>query len=189
MRPVPVPGAAGDEQARLKEIIIYICQKCQDHPRFGAVKLNKILFFADFVAYARRGKSITGETYFKLPFGPAPKRLIPAVEELKGAGAVIEQERPVFARIQKRLIPLREPDLSLFDGFEISLVDEVIEALKDKDAEAVSELSHTFIGWQLVREREEIPYETVFIRDPNDIVITEQRRRRAEEICKRHGLQ
>jgi len=178
-----------DEHEKLRELILYIAQKCQDHPRFGAVKLNKILFFADFIAYAKRGKSITGETYFKLPQGPAPKKLKPVVEQLTESGQAVEQLRRVLAWSQRRLIPLREPNLSVFSGEEISLVDEVIEALKHKDAKEVSALSHTFAGWKLVPDNEDIPYETVFLRDPADILVTEKQLQQAKAIAKEHGLQ
>ena len=188
MRPGMVKDRDVDEHAKLRELVLYIAERCQEHPKFGAVKLNKILFFADFIAYARRGNSITGETYFKLRNGPAPKQLLRVVAELKASGDVREERRVYAIGIQRRLVALRKPKLALFDGFEISLVNEVIEALKDKDAEEVSGLSHHFIGYKLVQDREEIPYESVFARDPHDIVVTEDHRRRAERIAKEHGL-
>ena len=188
MRPGMLRDRDADEHEKLRELILYIADRCQEHPKFGAVKLNKILFFADFIAYARRGNSITGETYFKLRNGPAPKRLLRVVAELKASRDVREEQRPYAIGVQKRLIALRKANLALFDRFEISLVDEVIEALKDKDAEEVSGLSHRFIGYNLVGDREEIPYESVFARDPDDIVVTEDHRRRAERIAKEHGL-
>ncbi|MFH1686579.1 MAG: type II TA system antitoxin MqsA family protein [bacterium] len=43
----------------------------------GAVfktKLNKLLFYADFLHFKRHGESITGAVYAALPFGPVPER-------------------------------------------------------------------------------------------------------------------
>ena len=45
---------------KFKELVLHISQKCADDPSFGAVKLNKILFFADFASSAHYGTPITG---------------------------------------------------------------------------------------------------------------------------------
>lgn len=42
-----------DPDRRLAELILYIAEKCERDPNFGATKLNKILTFADFSAYLR----------------------------------------------------------------------------------------------------------------------------------------
>ena len=65
------------EDARLRELILLICKGSEGDPRFGAVKLNKLLFYCDFSAYAKLGKSITGQEYLALPEGPALKKLKP----------------------------------------------------------------------------------------------------------------
>ena len=179
----------GEDHTKLKELILYISQKCQDHDKFGKIKLNKILFYADFVSYARRGRSITNETYFKLPMGPAPKKMKPVADEMEKSGDMVLQKRFSLSKPQERWIPMREPRLEEFDGFEISLVDEVIDALKDRNADQVIELSHQFMGWQLVREREDIPYQTVFLRDPDEVLVTEERKKRAKELIDTYRLQ
>src|SRR6266498_2034018 len=69
-----------DCEERLREMILYICAKCADDPAFGATKLNKILWFSDFLAYFQRGVPITGVAYQRLSRGPAPKRLVPVRE-------------------------------------------------------------------------------------------------------------
>ena len=119
------------EHARLKELILYISAKCFDHRKYGATKLNKILFFSDFIAYERFGKSITDEEYFKLPWGPAPRYLVPVRDDMKACRELEIAKIEILGKVQERPVPLREPDLSLFEPHEISLVDEVIEILKD----------------------------------------------------------
>ena len=52
-----MPGLDGE--VRLLELILYVAEKCQDDPKFGATKLNKILWWADFLAYAQHGTPIT----------------------------------------------------------------------------------------------------------------------------------
>jgi hypothetical protein len=153
------------ELAKFKELILYVAQKSESDPYYGAVKLNKILFFSDFLAYGKLGHPITGETYRKRQYGPAPTDLLQIREQMIEAKEAAMKRRDHFGNMQERLEALREPDLSLFGGAEIAIVDEVLEQLRGKNATEVSELSHRFSGWQDAQDDEIIPYQTVFISD------------------------
>ena len=72
-----------DPDRRLAELILYIAEKCERDPNFGATKLNKILAFADFSAYFETGRPITGAEYMRTPQGPVPRRLPPVRAELE----------------------------------------------------------------------------------------------------------
>src|ERR1022692_2993279 len=113
-----------DGNARLRELILYISQKCSGDPTFGATKLNKILFYSDFFSYYRFGKPISGIEYQRLPNGPAPKQLIPVREKMLSDGDVAIQKTSFFNKQQHRCIPLRDPNLSNFNGQDIALIDE-----------------------------------------------------------------
>jgi len=158
---------------KFKELILYIAQESESDPNFGATKLNKILFFCDFLAYRAHGKSISGQRYFKLPYGPAPRALKPAISELVAEEACIEVERNHFGRPQKRIIVRREANVEAFTSTEVVLVGRVIRALWDNSAQGVSNLSHHFIGWQAAGDLEDIPYETIFLGDPRRFSLTE----------------
>ena len=60
------------------ELIVLIASLSRDDPAFGDVKLNKLLFFSDFLAYTNLGQPITGAEYQKLDFGPARRTGSPA---------------------------------------------------------------------------------------------------------------
>ena len=152
-----------DSDQRLKELILYVADRCESHATFGATKLNKILFYADFVAFARLGRPIAGAEYQKLDNGPAPRRLVPLRNELTRTGEAVVREKTAYARTQKRLVPLRQPQLGLFTTAEIAVVDEVIEALENRTASEVSQLSHQLAGWQLAEDGETIPYHSVLL--------------------------
>ena len=172
-----------EEHAKLKELILYIANKLVEHPKFGATKLNKILFYSDFIAYAKLGKPITGEKYFKLDNGPVPKSLVQVREELETSNDIVYYVKETLRGAQKRIAPKRSADLSKFTPEEISIIDYVIELLRDKDAEEVRDISHYFMGWRIVKDREDIPYETVFISDPKNIVITDRHKEIARKLA------
>lgn len=163
--------------------MLYVAKKSQFDPNFGGTKLNKILFYADFYFYRRIGKPITGAEYIKQEFGPTPKRLLPVRKQLEGKKEAAVQRVHFLGKEQQRLIALRDPDLSLFSGEEIALLDQVIEFLWAKTAKEVSELSHNRI-WRVARLGQSIPYEAAFLSsdEPSESDIE-----RGRELVQRHG--
>lgn len=156
--------ADGDEK-RLRELILYISAQCQNDSNFGATKLNKILWWADFLSYAQYGKPITGIEYQRLGNGPAPRRLVPVRNDMQAAGEIALAE--VASRggyVQKKIVPLREPNLDVFSPTDIAVVDDVIRALWKKTAKGVSSLSHGK-AWEVAADGASIPYEAVFLSD------------------------
>ncbi len=155
---------------KFRELILYISMKSEGDDTFGAVKLNKLLFNADFLAFKNFGQSITGQEYLKLQQGPAPRRLVVNREEMKKAGEIAIRERDFYGKEQHRILALREPDINLFSAREISLVDDLILRWWGISATAISNASHEFVGWRLAQEKETIPYETILVdsREPTD---------------------
>jgi hypothetical protein len=153
---------AQPDEAKLKELVLYIAEKSVSDPDFGATKLDKVLFFCDFLSYARLGAPITGVEYQRLPHGPAPRRLLPLQREMSADKDVVIV--PVDRGYsQKRIVPLRSADLSRFTAEEVALIDSVLEMLRGHNAVAVSELSHSWSpAWQAFDDGDVIPYETVF---------------------------
>src|SRR5437870_684064 len=155
----------GDEE-KLGELILYISQKCATDPKFGAIKLNKILYLSDFLAFGNWGEPITGVEYQHLRKGPAPKRLVPVRDALQQTGKLVVQKLPLKSgNTQVRTVNLSEPNLRVFSAREIALVDSIIEELWDMDAEESSEYSHRFVGWKMTKEGDPIPYGSIFISD------------------------
>lgn len=148
--------------SRLKEMILYIADKCAEDPTFGAVKLNKILFYADFRSFERYGEPVTGETYQRLPMGPAPVALKIVEREMQEAGDAIVRDNPYGGKVQKRTHALREADLNLFSARDIAIVDAVISELWGQTATTVSNGSHGR-AWKTRNDGDRIPYEAAYL--------------------------
>ncbi len=149
---------------KLKELILYLADRSVKDCRFGATKLNKLLFYSDFIAYLQFGKAITNQRYQKLQNGPAPRALVPITEKMEERGEIAYRTANYFGKQQKRLVPLRDPDLSSFSDEEIELVNQIVAEFWDKNAAEISGASHGFIGWQPAELQEDIPYEVAFVR-------------------------
>lgn len=150
---------------KFKELMLYIAKRSEADPKFGAIKLNKLLYFADFRAYAENGQPITGARYQKLRWGPAARALLPVRAELIEEGAA-ELESVQYGHPQDRLVALREPDIEDFSPRELKIIDEVIEEHGPVNGSEISNVSHEAPGWQLARLQEDIPYHTVRITRP-----------------------
>lgn len=173
------------DAGKLKELILYIAAASREDDRFGAVKLNKILYWADFEAYRRLGAPITGAEYQHLPEGPAPRRLLPARSALEDEGALVIEERPFHGYVQYVPTVRRNADLTIFSPEEIALVDEVIAMLRPYNGADVSELSHREWGWKLSSDGETIHYATAWF---SPVPLSQLQSERAQEIAARREV-
>lgn len=145
----------------MKALILYISQKCANDPTFDTPKLTKTMFFSDFLAYANFGKPITGSEYIKKQKGPVPRNMGAVLREMQsnkelGLQQLVLKEWP-------RPVNLQEPELKAFEAEQIALVDDVIDALRPHDGEALSGFSHDWLCWNIPALEDKIPYELVYV--------------------------
>lgn len=169
---------------KFEELILLVSRECRDDPRFGSTKLNKILFFADFLSYEELGQSISGQAYRKLERGPVPRRILPTIDGMVAQGWCAWIEREYYGRAARRLQPLRDPDLSVFSEGELEIVRRVVRDLWDLNAREASDLSHRFAGWQAAAPGEEIPYSTIFVDEPRRL--TDEEQEWAQEVIREY---
>lgn len=151
------------DETKFRELVLYIAEKSRSDPRFGAVKLNKILFYGDFTAYLELGQPITGAAYRKLSEGPAPVEMLTQRGILLDSGAAKVEFRRYFSGVQQRIVPLRPAQREVFMPRELEIVDQVIEGMWHMTAREASDFSHQELGWQAAQSGEEIPYPTAWL--------------------------
>jgi hypothetical protein len=143
------------------ELVLLIARRSEGDPTFGGFKLNKLLFYVDFLAYLRFGAPITGEEYFALPNGPAPRYRMKRWEAMVESGDIAVRKDPITN--QRTPLALREPDLTKFTSQEINLVLTVLDMFRGRSSTAVREATHKFAGWVLAKEKETIPYSVALV--------------------------
>ena len=148
---------------KLKELILLISELSEGDKYFGATKLNKLLFFSDFLAYQLFGKSISGYGYEKKPAGPMLQGFYETRQGLEENGDIAIRDIDFWGLQQHRTIALRSADVSKFSQEEITLIVRVIEQHRDQSASQISAESHEFIGWQICEIGESIPYLTSLV--------------------------
>jgi hypothetical protein len=157
---VALPGG----QRRLREAVLYVSRACEGAKHFGLVKLNKIIWRADFESFAQRGQPVTGRQYQRLPQGPAPVEMLPVLNELQADGLLRIERRRIVDFEEQRSVALAEPNLTLFSPSDIECLDRAISAYWDKTGTETSDISHG-VGWKSRMDGEAMPYELAYLSD------------------------
>lgn len=150
--------------ARLAAAIEYVARRLaqtNEHYR-GAVKLNKILWWADTESHRRHGFSITGSEYQRLREGPVPYQLPIVRRRLEAEGRVRRVLRDIGApRPEQSLEVLADDEAAVLDERDKALLDEALEFFRGKTGKAVSDWSHKHsAGWRVLEDGDLIPHQS-----------------------------
>lgn len=145
-------------EVKLAEMILYFANMSEADDSFGSIKLNKLLYHTDFDAYRRWGRSISGVTYFVLEHGPAPQPMRRVLTALQNRKALALKETEYFGVRQKKPVALRDAQTGKFTKEELELMQLFLRHFWGKSGRAMSEETHSFMGWHELRLKEPIPY-------------------------------
>jgi uncharacterized phage-associated protein len=143
--------------------------------QLGSTKLNKLLFYSDFLHYRRYGRSITGDRYVKFPHGPVPSTAYAIIGEISGKigdsssktnkvkifdKKIKIQETKVADKRLSKIVALDEPDMSVFSDSEIEVLAEIAQQFKDKNGTRLSRATHLpNTPWDKTKDFQTIEYE------------------------------
>lgn len=149
---------------KFKQVLLYVLEQVGAKPNVGLTVLYKLLYFIDFDHYEKYGEQLMGLTYFRNTHGPTPRNFKKVVEQMKKSGEIVEVKSKYFTHDQKKFLPHTEADLSLLDGRELEMIDDVLRRYSDKSARQLSDMSHRDMPWKATKKGENIDYELVFYR-------------------------
>ncbi|OGM92692.1 hypothetical protein A2333_00875 [Candidatus Wolfebacteria bacterium RIFOXYB2_FULL_49_7] len=70
-----------------KNAVLYFIKYCNNQ-YLHATKLNKLLYYLDFIYYRDNKKSVTGDVYIHQGYGPVPAHIDEVLAELKNEGVI-----------------------------------------------------------------------------------------------------
>lgn len=112
-------------------------------------KLNKLLFYSDFLMYKNFGNSISGFKYSAIPMGPVPDKfnsIYDYLVEIKIIDLSYKEFSPEIIGVE--LIPLNNISSEIFTDEEFKTLQTVARKFKDFSTEEIIEFSHQEIGWK-----------------------------------------
>ncbi len=152
--------------SKLKNVLLYILERCAGKPNVGETALYKLLYFSDFNYYEMYEEHLTGAKYRKLPYGPVPQKLDNIIGQMIEKGQLQRVKTEYHNYPQIRYLPLEKADLTELRASEKEIIDKVIEQMSDWSAAMLSIYSHGDKPWKATKEGEEINYELAFYRRP-----------------------
>ena len=156
--------ADGQDQ-RLKQIVLFVAEECEDAPYFGLTKLNKIIWKADFTCYAETGTALTGCGYQRLEFGPAPVAMVPILKELEREGAIAYRDKDFGNGVtERRVIAKMAANTNVFRVAELKYVRKAISYYWDMTGTETSDDSHG-IAWKTREDGDRLHYELAYLSD------------------------
>ena len=136
----------------------FFCSELETYP----TKLNKLLFYSDFLHYRENTVSITGAQYAHAPWGPVP-------DDFKTLLAMMEEELSIFQSEEKTfegkdytgviLTILTNDHISALETDEIGTLKNIMETLGHLSSSELSDLSHGENAYKETTQGELITYE------------------------------
>lgn len=112
-------------------------------------KMNKLLFYCDFLHFSRTGFGISGLNYIAITHGPVPNKYGSIYSSLFDKG-FIDIKMEVFGDgVEGEKLSCKKQDVELdkFSESEAAVIEEVISSLGGKKTKDVVEISHEEFAW------------------------------------------
>ncbi|MCV9388075.1 type II TA system antitoxin MqsA family protein [Reichenbachiella ulvae] len=139
-------GFKTPDYEKLTEMIVFFAQEVPCYK----TKMNKLLFYSDFLMFKQQGHSVSGAMYKAIPYGPVPNSFESIFESLakKDVIDIWYDELPEGGQKQylqgRKDRPLRN---ELFSENEMMVLDTIKSRFKDTKPYEIVEISHQEKGW------------------------------------------
>lgn len=121
-------------------------------------KIFKTLYFADKAHLSRYGRSITGDSYIAMSYGPVPSRTDDIFKAVRGDSYFsnrAEELKGYFHFINKYVIEAdKDADLDYLSDTDVECLDYAINKCKGKTFGELTEMSHDLAWNNTLRDRE-----------------------------------
>lgn len=145
--------------ARLKEMVVFFAHKI---PSFKT-KMNKLLFYADFLCFREMGTSMSGIRYKAIPYGPVPDKFQTLFENLAETNIIdISYTSLENGSRREKLIGRGDRPFNpmIFKHEEIGFLEKVARTFRATTPSEIVEISHKEVGWiDNESEKNFIPYD------------------------------
>lgn len=141
------------DTTKIIQALAYLADS-QPEKMMDNMKAYKLLWLADRYHLRQYGRTITGDSYYAMPFGIVPSD---AKCILEGTKTKLKNPKGYSARYvlhadEHRFKVIAAPDVSVFSESDQDALDKVLAIYGSYDALQLSELSHQFPEWTFYRD-------------------------------------
>jgi uncharacterized phage-associated protein len=148
------------DESRMRNALLYVLDGLS-REESTLHKIFKILWFADISHMRDWGRFITGDTYFKLQFGPVPTLLYDILKGVKEKDARYKNYMAVVSVDDRYVMPLQKPNLDELSESDIEALKKSINENKNLKMEQLTHKSHGH-AWNVSEDKKEICLESIF---------------------------
>lgn len=128
--------------------LLYFIAECGNE-KLGITKLNKLFYYLDFISYRDRGKTVTGETYKRLPKGPFADSLEEKIIKPAQKKKLIERKEDKSEKYgtRNRFQILKSYDPKVFDKYEQELLRYLCATFNEWSTDQMIAQTHSEAPW------------------------------------------
>lgn len=141
---------------RLANIVVFFAKKIADLQK---TKLLKLLWYADFLSYKRRGIGITGAVYCHNHYGPTPEAHEAILEYLSRMSVIQTKSIPCGPYEAEIVEAIAEFDEAMFTEEEVNILESVFKTFRHKTASTMTTITHLEDAYMQTSHKEHISYE------------------------------
>ncbi len=146
-----------------------------DPESLGPLKLNKLLYYSDFLHFKKYGRPITNDRYVRMEHGPVPSTSYMIFGQTAGnlgdkptktvlSDKVTIKKTLYKGKVINKIEALREPDMSVFSDSEIEVLKHVAEVCRSKKLTGSKLRAATHLPdspWSRTEENQTIDYSLI----------------------------
>jgi len=144
---------------KFKNMILYLVKLLDGTLK---TKLNKLLWYCDFLHFKETSVSITGTRYVPLPYGPVPDNYELIIANMLHEGLLEKNEIPFDTTrgvVGEQLTALVKPDESMFSEQEIKVMNFVADTFREYTSTEIMNKSHQETAYLKCEDGDIISYE------------------------------
>lgn len=143
-KPNEYSGYRKPDFEKISQVIAYLNGKIE----LFKTKLNKLLFYADFIMYQRTGQSMTGIRYRAIPFGPVPaeyeKLYLKLQDDQKIKLVEVGFENGNYG---EQIISSQKTNPESFSDTEIKVLEDIVNKFRGLTTKEIVDISHNELAW------------------------------------------
>ncbi|MEW5843765.1 MAG: type II TA system antitoxin MqsA family protein [Bacteroidota bacterium] len=149
--PSDLNGFQSTSLAKFANMVIFFLQDA-----FLVTRLNKYLFYSDFLNYKNTGFSISGYNYAAIPLGPVPQDYKTVYDLLEEHNYILTEPYETEFDFTEKFVLAKEFDSSLFSQIELESLKTVRQKFATLKTKKIIDMSHEELGWLENKDRKDL---------------------------------
>ncbi|MEA2092439.1 MAG: Panacea domain-containing protein [Patescibacteria group bacterium] len=142
---------------KYKNAILYFIKYCNNQ-YLGDTKLNKLLYYLDFINYRDRKKSVTGDFYVHNHYGPTPANLSSILSEMRDSKEIEVAEEAFRDSHATSFTIKKNLNERIFTSKEKELLKFICSEFLDWSTDKIVEQTHLEAPWFYSKPFEKVDY-------------------------------